>query len=466
MTSRIMIVDDEQAIRESLQGLFEDEGYLVVCAASGEEAIARLRKQAVDCVLLDIWMPGIDGLETLSRIHQLDDSLPVIMMSGHATIDTAVRATRQGAFDFVEKPVSFDRLAILARNAVEKRRLEQENVDLKRQDILRLSQQELIGDSKVIAEVRMLIGRVALSESPVLILGEHGTGKAVAARLLHAFSRRKNNPFVEVNMASVPANRFDSELFGHEKGAFAGALHSQRGRFEMAHQGSLFFDEVTELSLSTQAKVLRVIQDRSVQRLGNPTALPCNVRLIAASAHDLEKALASDLLREDFYYRLNVVSIRMPALRERQGDLPLLVETLAREQARGLGGEPVQFTPAVVAELASYRWPGNVRELRNYIERCHILMPGEEMNSDNMLPPDQGGAQRQTAGHAVVVGDMPEADSFHEAREIFERQFLLQQLEKHEWNISRTAADIGMERSQLHRKIKSFGLMPPQKDTL
>ena len=466
MTSRIMIVDDEQAIRESLQGLFEDEEYLVVCAASGEEAIARLRRQAVDCVLLDIWMPGIDGLETLSRIHQIDARLPVIMMSGHATIDTAVRATRQGAFDFVEKPVSFDRLAILARNAVQKRRLEQENVDLKRQEQLQQSRQELIGDSKAIDEVRTLIGRVALSDSPVLILGEHGTGKAVAARLLHASSRRKDSPFVEVNTASVPAHLMDSELFGHEKGAFSGALHSQRGRFEVAHQGSLFFDEVTELSLSAQAKVLRVMQERSVQRLGNPGTLPCNVRLIAASARDLEKALADEQLREDFYYRLNVVSIRMPALRERLSDLPLLIETLAGEQARELGGEPVQFTPEVVAELSAYHWPGNVRELRNYIERCHILMPGEEMNPDNMLPPDQAGAQKQINGQASVVADIPEADSFHEAREIFERQFLLQQLEKHEWNISRTANDIGMERSQLHRKIKSFGLTPPQKDAL
>jgi len=457
MTSRIMIVDDEQAIRESLQGLFEDESYLVVCAASGEEAIARLRKQPVDCVLLDIWMPGIDGLETLSRLHQLDANLPVIMMSGHATIDTAVRATRQGAFDFVEKPLSFDRLAILARNAVQKRRLEQENVDLKRKEVLPPSRQELIGQSKVIAEVRRLIERVAQSDSPVLLLGEHGTGKAVAARLLHASSRRREQPFVEVNTASIPVNRMDSELFGHEKGAFSGALHSQRGRFESAHQGSLFFDEVTELSLSAQAKILRVMQQRSVQRLGNPALLPCNVRLIAASARDLEKALAEELLRSDFYYRLNVVSIHMPPLRARQEDLPLLIETLAGEQARELSGEPVRFTRAVLTELVHYRWPGNVRELRNYIERCHILMPGEEMNSDNMLPPDQAGVQKSVAP-AVEVD---QGDNFHEAREMFERHFLLQKLEMHAWNISRTAADIGMERSQLHRKIKSFGLKQP-----
>jgi len=471
MTARIMIVDDEQPIRDSLQGLFEDEGYLVVCAPSGEEAIARLRKQPVDCVLLDIWMPGIDGLETLSRIQQMDSNMPVIMMSGHATIDTAVRATRQGAFDFVEKPLSFDRLMILARNAVQKRHLSQENSDLKRQEKSHQSRKELIGNSKVMTEVKTLINRVALSDSPVLILGEHGSGKAVAAKLLHAASKRAEGPFIEVNTASVLANRMESELFGHEKGAFTGALHPQRGRFEAAHQGTMFFDEVTELSLSTQAKILRVLQEKVVQRLGNPATLPSNVRLVAASACDLDIALRDGRLREDFYYRLNVVSIRMPSLRERSEDLPLIVETLAAEQARELGGEAIHFSEQAIQKLKMYHWPGNVRELRNYIERCHILMPGEELNETNMLPPDQSSTQAaavpisSSALQQQQLSDI-EADSFHDAREAFERNFLLQHLDKHEWNISRTAADIGMERSQLHRKIKSFGLVPPGKESL
>jgi len=479
MTARIMIVDDEQPIRDSLQGLFEDEEYLVVCAASGEEAIARLRKQPVDCVLLDIWMPGIDGLETLNRIHLMDANLPVIMMSGHATIDTAVRATRQGAFDFVEKPVSFDRLMILARNAVQKRHLEQENRDLKRQEISHHSQQELIGDSTAISEVKTLINRVALSDSPVLILGEHGTGKDVAARMLHAASKRKDAQFVAVNTASVPAARMDSELFGHEKGAFTGALHAQRGRFETANQGVLFFDEITELSMAAQAKVLRVLQERVVQRLGSPAPIDCNVRLIAASARDLEQALRQEKIREDFYYRLNVVSIRMPSLRNRLQDLPLLIESLASEQASELGGEALRFDDNVITRLKSYAWPGNVRELRNYIERCHILMPGEQMTTANMLPPGQSSAQqafaqgsssRQPAAvSAATSANMAdpsrhETDSFHDAREAFERSFLLQHLDKHEWNISRTATEIGMERSQLHRKIKSFGLVQKNRE--
>ena len=470
MTKRIMIVDDEQAIRDSLQGLFEDEDYLVVCAASGEEAIARMRKQAVDCILLDIWMPGIDGLETLSRIHQIDPLMPVIMMSGHATIDTAVRATRQGAFDFVEKPLSFDRLLILARNAVQKRYLEQENIDLKRQESEQQSKLELIGNSTVIAEVKALIKRVALSDTPVLILGEHGTGKAIAARMLHSASRRKQAAFVEVNTASVAANRMESELFGHEKGAFTGALHTQRGRFEIAHQGTLFFDEVTELSLSVQARILRALQERVVHRLGNPTPFPSDVRLIAASFHDLEQALREEKLREDFYYRLNVVCIRMPALRERLDDLSELIETISEEQAQALGGEPIRFSQSAMAFLHAYHWPGNVRELRNYIERCQILMPGEELTADTMLPPDQATTHLQAkagkSGSGVPTAGQADAASFHEAREAFERSFLLQYLEKHGWNISRTAAEIGMERSQLHRKIKAFGLQPPEKESV
>ncbi len=463
MNGRIMIVDDEQAIRESLRGLFEDEGYRVVEAASGEEALARLRKQGVDCVLLDIWMPGIDGLETLDRIRRMDESLPVIMMSGHGTIDTAVRATRQGAFDFLEKPLSSDRLLILVRNAVSRRRLERENIELRQAGREEASRQELIGESRAIREVRALIRRVAQSDAPALILGEHGTGKAVAARMLHAASRRADGPFVEVNTAGVPDGRMESELFGHEKGAFPGALHAQRGKFEMAHGGTLFLDEITELDPGAQAKVLAAMQSRAIRRIGLPDPIEADVRVVAASCRDLERALAEERLREDFFYRLNVVSIRMPPLRERGEDLPLLVETLAREQAARLGGEPVRFTPDAMARLGGYAWPGNVRELRNYIERCHILMPGEELNADTMPPPDQGAHPAAPAGRGGFR--LPEGDyGFHEAREAFERAFLLERLERHEWNISRTAGDIGMERSQLYRKMKALGLAPPKRE--
>ncbi len=448
MNGHVMIVDDEQAIRDALRGLFEDEGYRVDCAATGEEAVARFRKQSVDCVLLDIWMPGIDGLETLARLRGMDADVPVIMMSGHATIDTAVKATRQGAFDFVEKPLSSDRLLILVRNAVEKRRLASENRELK-QDASPRSRQELIGDSEAIAEVRALIDQVAATDAPVLILGEHGTGKAVAARMLHQRSRRADAPFVAVNTASVPDARMDSELFGHEKGAFPGALHAQRGRFEAANGGTIYFEELTDLSLAAQAKVLRVLSERAIQRLGNPTTIPVDVRVIAASSRQPEASLRDGLLREDFYYRLNVVTIRLPALRERVEDIPLLVEALAREQAEALGGEPVRFSPEAMARMQAYGWPGNVRELRNYVERCHILRSGGEVDVDDMPPLDAGGD-----GGA----DVPLADSFHVAREAFERSYLLYHLNRNDWNVSRTAEEIGMERSQLHRKIKHYGL--------
>jgi len=458
MSARVMIVDDEQAIRDSLQGLFEDEGYRVACAASGEEAVARFRKESADCILLDIWMPGIDGLETMSRIRQLDAEVPIIIMSGHATIDTAVRATRQGAFDFVEKPLSSDRLLILLRNALEKRKLEQENVDLK-QNLKQQSRDELIGESAVIKSVRALIRRVAASDAPVLILGDHGTGKAIAARLLHAESKRAKAPFVEINTASIPSGRMEAELFGYEKGAFAGALHAQRGRFEMAHGGSLFLDEIAELDPSVQAKILRVMQERVVHRLGNPSSMPANVRLMAATSRDPEQELREERLREDFYYRLNVVAIRMPSLRERIEDLPLLVETLAEEQARALGGQALSFAPETLALMQAYSWPGNIRELRNYIERCHILGLGEEITPENMLPLEHGFSQSRQLWQPEAMS----AGSFHHAREAFERSFLLHHLEKHDWNISRTAADIGIERSQLHRKIKSYGLTSPQR---
>jgi len=460
MSARIMIVDDEQAIRESLQGLFEDEDYIVSTAPSGEEAVARFRKQPVDCVLLDIWMPGIDGLETMLRLHQQDNELPIIIMSGHATIDTAVRATRQGAFDFVEKPLSSEKLLVLVRNALEKRKLTRENMDLKK-NIQQQSRHELMGNSEAICKVRELIQRVAVTDTPVLLLGEHGTGKAVAARMLHQQSKRAEAPFMDINIASIPDGKMDSELFGHEKGAFPGALHTQRGRFEAGHGGSLFLDEIGELNLSAQAKILRAMQERRIQRLGNPTNIPANIRVLGATSSNPEIMLKQGVLREDFYYRLNVITIQLPSLRERVEDLSLLIETLALEQAALLGGDVVQFTASAQAMMESYSWAGNVRELRNYIERCHILHPGEEISAESM-PPLDAAKQTSSKPKAVVTDDA--GHNFNHAREHFERGYLLHHLDKHGWNISHTAADIGMERSQLHRKIKHFSLTQMEKE--
>jgi len=459
MNQSIMIVDDEPAIRESLEGLFEDEMYRVSTAPSGEEAVARFRKQSVDCVLLDIWMPGIDGLETMLRLHQMDADLPVIIMSGHATIDTAVRATRQGAFDFVEKPLSSEKLLILVRNALEKRSLQRENNELK-DTVKQQSRHELLGDSPPIQAVRQLIQQVAITDTPVLILGEHGTGKAVAARMLHLQSNRQDKPFIDMNLASIPENQLDSELFGHEKGAFPGALHAQHGRFERAHGGSLFFDEISDMSLSTQAKVLRTMHERRVQRLGNPTRIPANVRVLGATSASPEALLKSGKLREDFYYRLNVITIHMPPLRERMEDLPLLVQTIAQEQAQILGGEPVQFDDAQVqAAMKKHPWLGNLRELRNYIERCHILHAGKRLDMTLMPPLDTVIPHAPKVQETIPVD--VEGKTFSDARKNFERQYLLTHLMENHWNISQTANKIGIERSQLHRKIKSFSLTPP-----
>lgn len=457
MNAQILIVDDEQAIRDSLQGLLEDEGYLVSSAASGEEAVVRMRKQHAQCVLLDIWMPGIDGLETMNRLQQIDAEVPVILMSGHATIDTAVRATKQGAFDFLEKPLSTEKLLIQVRNALEKRKLSTENASLK--DNIRLqSSDELIGDSALIREARKMIDRVALTDTPVLILGEHGTGKAIAARMLHQRSKRKDASFNEVNVASIPDTQINSELFGHEKGAFPGALHSQRGRFESSHRGTLFFDEIGDLPLSAQAKILRAMQERMIQREGNPANIPANVRVLGASSHDPLQLIQENRLREEFYYRLNVITIELPPLRKRIEDLPVLIKTLSSEQSALLGGNQVSFHPDVLNQMSRYPWMGNVRELRNYIERCHILFPGEEITVENM-PALDGIKPPATAASAGEAGF---TDSYQDARESFERNYLIHHLDKHDWNISQTAKDIGMERSQLHRKIKSFKLVPPE----
>ncbi len=455
MSARIMIVDDEQPIRDSLQGLFEDEGYFVDCAASGEEAVARFRKAPADCVVLDIWMPGIDGLETMVRLKQLAENVPIIIMSGHATIDTAVRATRQGAFDFVEKPLSSERLLIIIRNALEKRKLERENLDLK-QNLAQQSRCDLIGESKVLKAVRQMVARAAATDAPVLILGEHGTGKSVVAHMIHQQSKRAKNAFVDVSMAGIPDSRMDYELFGFEKGAFPGALQAQHGRFEAAHGGSIFFDEVAELGLSEQAKILKIIQDRKVQRVGGVSPRPVDARLLAASSQNLEKAMFAGQVREDFYYKLNVVTIHLPPLRERAEDIPLLIKSLAEEQAQMLGGEPVSFGDDVITLMQGYSWNGNVRELRNYIERCHILRPGEHIEADGMLPFDLSGSAKSSR-------EAPDfSNPFHSAKEAFEKSYLLHHLNKNSWNISHTAEDIGVERSQLHRKIKQYGLAAPK----
>ena len=459
MTVHILIVDDEQPIRESLSGLFEDEGYLVSAAPSGEEAVARFRKHPADCIFLDIWMPGIDGLETMSRIKQIDPNVPVIMMSGHATIDTAVRATKQGAFDFIEKPFSSDKLLILLRNAIEKRRLSIENSDLKYESSRDCPQ--LIGDSPVMQGVRKSVKQAAMSESPVLILGEHGAGKSVVARLLHEGSLRKDAPFVNIHAGVIGEENIENELFGFEKGSFSGALQAQRGRLEAAHQGTVYFDEVTDVPLESQLRLIKVMQERRVMRKGNTKPSPCDVRMIAGSFYTVDDLSSEELLSKELFKRLGTTTIYIPSLKHRPEDIPQLLPFLAEEQAVHLGGEAVTFSEDVIAVLQAYDWPGNVRELRNYVERCHILWPGKMLTVDTMLPLDA--SIHHAPSFTSVPDDSVLLDGFHDARKRFERSYIAHHLEKNDWNVSKTATDIGMERSQLHRKIKSHNLIPPEK---
>ncbi|MBF0281716.1 MAG: sigma-54-dependent Fis family transcriptional regulator [Zetaproteobacteria bacterium] len=461
MTMHVMIVDDEAAIRDSLQGLFEDEGFLVSSAASGEEAIVRLRTQRVDCILLDIWMPGIDGLETLERIHHIYPQLPVIMMSGHATIDTAVRATRQGAYDFVEKPLSSEKMLILVRNALAKRKLEQENNMLKSK-VQEQTDFDLVGHSPEIKTIRNTIHRIAKSNAHLLILGEHGTGKNIVANMIHQQSMRAQAPFLNLNIASFAPEQLDTELFGSDHAAFPGATSMLRGRFETHHGGTAFLDEIADIPLGTQAKLLRIMLEKKYQIQGRNQSIPMDIRLIGASTYPPEKMLEEKRLREDFYYRINVVTLHMPPLRERIGDLPLLIESLSAQYVRENGAAAIEFTDAAIARMQDYDWHGNVRELRNYIERCHILLPDTCIGVDKMPTMDaslSAPPQVPSADENLRHFDLSVPQTFSDAKHSFERQFLLESLNRHDWNISRTANEIGVERTQLHRKIKSFGLI-------
>lgn len=457
MTTHILIVDDEQPIRESLRGLFEDEGFMVSTSASGEEAVARFRKHPADCVFLDIWMPGIDGLETMARIKQIDANAPVIMMSGHATIDTAVRATRQGAFDFIEKPFSSEKLLILLRNAIEKRRLAIENSDLKYES--KRNAPILIGQSAAVQKVRKQIEKCASGDGMVLILGEHGTGKSVAASMLHEHSSRAQASFIHVHTGlAADANL---ELFGFEKGAFPTALQTQRGRLEIAHRGSVFFEEIAAIDMDAQLELLRVIDQKRLNRLGNSTPIACDIRVLVSTLSSPETLLKEERLAKPLFERLRSNIIQMPRLNERGEDIPALLAHLAEEEAKSLGGGEVRFDDDVVQLLQQYGWPGNVRELRNYVERCHILCPGQLITADTMLPLD--GMLNIEGSLARVPDDSVLQDGFHDARKRFEYRYIAHHLEKNNWNVSKTATEIGMERSQLHRKIKSYNLLSDMK---
>lgn len=442
----VFIVDDEEGIRESLSGIFEDEGYTVLTAGTAEEAFDILKEQTPDLMFLDVWLPGIDGIQALTKIRESNPELPIVMISGHGNIELAVNATRIGAYDFLEKPLSLERVLLVAGRALERRTLEMENKALK-QDLT--EKWRLIGNSPKMKQLSEQVDMAAKSNSRVLILGESGAGKELVAHTLHGNSNRAGKSFIEMNCAAIPQELIESELFGHEKGSFTGAFERKKGKFELADEGTLFLDEVGDMSLSTQAKVLRVIETQEFQRVGGSKNIKVDVRIISATNKDLSEEVKKGAFREDLFYRLNVIPISLPPLRERKEDIPELVDYFLGYFAAAYGQKPKKISPDGLKMLEVYDWPGNIRELRNVIERLVIMIPSNTVTSRN-----------------IILGEAARSDYFtfstlKEARESFEKDFIIKKLEENNWNISKTAEILDIERSNLHRKIKAYDIKTP-----
>lgn len=470
---RLLIVDDEEGIRISLRGILEDEGYAVFDFATAEGGLAFLEKESVDLVFLDIWLPGMDGLAMLEKVHTRFPDLPVLMISGHGTIETAVSAIKKGAHDFIEKPLSLEKVIIAVERALEFQALRQENTEL-REQLDGQNSTGPMGASPVMLELREQIARVAPLDTWVLITGENGTGKELVARAVHNASRRSAKPMVAVNCAAIPEELIESELFGHEKGAFTGADSSKAGKFEMANQGTLFLDEIGDMSLKTQAKILRILQEKTFERVGGNKVFYSNVRVIAATNKDLEAAIAAGEFREDLYYRLRVFPLMVPPLRKRGKDILLLADYFNATLAQDLGLAPVAFTESAQKIILAYPWPGNVRELRNFMERMLILHSGQEVSREKLPSEFQSQQLKQAAAQAMEGGaahqGLAEHDGglilpqtaldsgFKTARNAFEAHFLAAKLQEYGGNISRLAEAIGLERSYLSRKLKQYNI--------
>jgi two-component system, NtrC family, nitrogen regulation response regulator NtrX len=450
MTHRVLIVDDEAGIRQALKQVLDYENLDVRVAGSGGEALTLYKEFRPNLVFLDVKMAGLDGLETLTRLRDLDPGAQIVMISGHGTIATAVEATQRGAFDFLEKPLDTDRLLLTVRNALAHSELVGENARLRE---AAESRYLMVGGSHALRQVRELISKVGPTAARVLITGENGTGKELVARALHEASPRRESAFVEVNCAAIPSELIESELFGHMKGSFTGAFADRAGKFEQADGGTLFLDEVGDMSLSAQAKLLRVLQEGVVNRIGGSKAIEVDVRVLAATNKDLEAEIVEGNFREDLLYRLNVVPIEVPPLRERLGDIPALVNHFAERLAASAGVPGKKFAEEAISRLQSRSWPGNIRELRNAVERALILAPGKLVTAadvDRLLPMVDG-----PPGSAI---ETTPGQTFEAFREESEKQFLIQKLQEHDWNVSETARAIKMPRSNLYKKIERHGI--------
>ena len=444
---RILVVDDEGGIRDTLRQILEDEGYQVDEAETGERALALAASIDYDLLLLDVWMPGMDGLQVLERLKTEGRSVEVLVISGHGTIETAVKATRLGAFDFIEKPLSLERVLVSVSNALKKHRLEERNLLLQDQMNREIT---LIGDSTVIRALKEQIRRAAPTQGRVMIFGENGTGKELVARLIHSYSDRREEAFVEVNCAAIPTELIESELFGHRKGSFTGAIDNKKGKFLLADGGTLFLDEVGDMSLTTQAKVLRVLQEQTFEPVGGTDTVRVDVRVIAATNKKLQDEIEKENFREDLFYRLNVIPITVPPLRDRLEDMPALCEHFLGLFATQYGRQPKNLTQDALKALADYHWPGNVRELKNLMERLVIMVPSAEIRASDLLLQEYREQQRGD--------DLTWTGPLKEARETFEREFIRRALARHGGNISKTAEELQIERRHLYRRMASVGL--------
>jgi two-component system nitrogen regulation response regulator NtrX len=440
----ILVVDDERGILEQLGGILRDEGFAVTAVPSGEEALTAVSRELYDLILLDVALPGMDGIEALRQMRSSGQGMPVVMISGHATAEQAVRALKEGAVDFLEKPLALERVLLTVSNTLAHARLEQQLLVEREEE-----GPSLTGVSPAIVELRRQIMLAAPTDSRVFITGPNGAGKEVVARQLHHYSRRSAGPFVAVNCAAIPAELIESELFGHLKGAFTGAVESKRGKFELADGGTLFLDEVGDMSLLTQAKVLRVLQESRFTRLGGAHEVRVDVRVVAATNKNLEDEIGGGRFRQDLLFRLNVIPIRVPSVRERPEDVPLLVQEFMLRFARRVGARPKLVTPGAMEVLKSHSWPGNVREVRNVVERLMIMVAGDEITPGVLDLP---------AGAVAVTGGA--MTTLRQARELFEREYIARVVGSCGGNMSRAARVLGLERSHLYRKLRALGLRP------
>jgi two-component system nitrogen regulation response regulator NtrX len=456
MFPSILIVDDEPSILQSLGGLLSDEGFGVVTAANGYEALKIVDTESPDLVLLDIWMPGIDGIETLKEIKKDNPHIQVIIISGHGNIETAVKATKLGAFDLIEKPLSIDKVIVSINNALNFRRLEEENRYLRKKT---LEKNSITGNSPPISALRKQIAVSAPTEAWILITGENGTGKELVARTIHQLSSRAEYPLIDVHCAAIPEELIESELFGQEKGAFSSSLTKKIGKFELANKGTIFFDEIGDMSLKTQSKILRVLQEQQFQRVGGSRTLSVDVRVIASSNKDLEKEIEKGTFREDIYYRLNVIPIEVPPLRNRFEDIPQLVEIFFNECAQQNRSKKKEITQEALELLCKYSWPGNVRELKNLVERLAIMI-GKEVIDETDIPAPYNPNSRN--GRASIEAQLFLSDSLKNAKKTFEREFIKRKLMQNNNNITKTAKSIGLDKSYLNKRLKILNLFGKQ----